>query len=71
MDSLGCAVFVGVNGISVKSHGGTDPEGFANAVGVAYDLVRGGFSERIQADLANSHDITVAVTDESSSAVAS
>ena len=45
------AVFVGLNGISVKSHGGTDGEGYANAIGVAVDLVRGQFTERIQADL--------------------
>ena len=51
------AVFVGLNGISVKSHGGTDGAGFANAIGVAVDLVRGGFTERIQADLAQSYVI--------------
>jgi glycerol-3-phosphate acyltransferase PlsX len=32
------AVFLGLNGIAVKSHGGTDAMGFANAVGVAIDL---------------------------------
>tara|TARA_A100001037_G_C15153121_1_gene641041 strand:+ start:5349 stop:6410 length:1062 start_codon:yes stop_codon:yes gene_type:complete len=51
------AVFVGLNGISVKSHGGTDGEGYANAIGVAIDLVRGRFSERIQADLEQSYVI--------------
>lgn len=33
------ALFVGLNGIAVKSHGGTDPLGFANAVAVAVDMV--------------------------------
>ena len=33
-------VFLGLNGIVVKSHGGTDPEGFAAAVDVGYDMVR-------------------------------
>ncbi|MET0907821.1 MAG: phosphate acyltransferase, partial [Tardiphaga sp.] len=33
-------VFLGLNGIVVKSHGGTDAEGFAYAVDVAYDMVR-------------------------------
>ena len=51
------AVFVGLNGISVKSHGGMDGAGYANAIGVAVDLVRGGFTERIQADLEQSYVI--------------
>ena len=34
------AVFLGLNGIAVKSHGGTDAFGFANAIGVAVDMVR-------------------------------
>jgi glycerol-3-phosphate acyltransferase PlsX len=33
-------VFLGLNGIVIKSHGGTDAEGFAYAVDVGYDLVR-------------------------------
>ncbi len=33
-------VFLGLNGIVIKSHGGTDPEGFAAAVDVGYDMVR-------------------------------
>jgi len=42
------AMFLGLNGIAVKSHGGTDALGFANAVGVATDLVAHGFNERIR-----------------------
>ncbi len=34
------AVFLGLNGICVKSHGGTDGIGFANAINVAIELVR-------------------------------
>ena len=34
------AVFLGLNGIAVKSHGGTDSFGFANAISVAVDMVR-------------------------------
>ena len=34
------AVFLGLNGIAVKSHGGTDSFGFANAIGVAHDMVK-------------------------------
>ena len=33
-------VFLGLNGIVIKSHGGTDAEGFACAVDVGYDMVR-------------------------------
>jgi len=34
------AVVLGLNGIVVKSHGGTDAEGFAYAVDVGYEMVR-------------------------------
>jgi glycerol-3-phosphate acyltransferase PlsX len=34
------AVFLGLNGIVVKSHGGATAEGFAYAVDVGYDMVR-------------------------------
>jgi glycerol-3-phosphate acyltransferase PlsX len=33
-------VFLGLNGVVIKSHGGTDAEGFASAVDVGYDMVR-------------------------------
>jgi len=33
-------VFLGLTGIVIKSHGGTDAEGFASAVDVGYDMVR-------------------------------
>jgi glycerol-3-phosphate acyltransferase PlsX len=32
-------VFLGLNGIVIKSHGGTDAEGFAYAVDLGYDMV--------------------------------
>ena len=41
------AVFLGLNGIAVKSHGGTDAFGFANAIGVAVDMAANGFNEKI------------------------
>ena len=37
------AVFLGLNGVAVKSHGGTDAFGFANAIGVAVDMVQYNF----------------------------
>jgi len=54
------AMFLGLNGIAVKSHGGTDALGFANAIGVAIDLAAGGFNERIKEEfhrLSNYRDI--------------
>jgi glycerol-3-phosphate acyltransferase PlsX len=36
-------VILGLNGIAVKSHGGTDAFGFANAIGVAVDMVQQDF----------------------------
>jgi glycerol-3-phosphate acyltransferase PlsX len=33
-------VFLGLNGVVIKSHGGTDPEGFAAAVDMGYNMVR-------------------------------
>ena len=43
---------LGLNGVVVKSHGGTDAEGFAHAVDVAMDMVTHGFNEQIGAALA-------------------
>jgi glycerol-3-phosphate acyltransferase PlsX len=45
------AMFLGLNGVVVKSHGNTDALGFANAIGVAVDLVQQGTNERITAEL--------------------
>ena len=42
------AVLLGLNALVVKSHGGTDGEGFAHAVDVAMDMVTYGFNERIR-----------------------
>ena len=44
-------VFLGLNGIVVKSHGGTDEEGFAAAIDLGYDMVRNRLLERIKSDL--------------------
>lgn len=46
------AMFLGLKGVCVKSHGGTDPEGFANAVGVAFNLADRQFNQRIEKELA-------------------
>jgi glycerol-3-phosphate acyltransferase PlsX len=46
------AMFLGLDGIAVKSHGSTDAFGFANAIGVAIDMRVNGFLDKIRADLA-------------------
>jgi len=44
------AMLLGLNGIVVKSHGGTDEVGFANAISVASDMVVHGFQSKIKDD---------------------
>lgn len=46
------AVMVGLNGVVVKSHGGTDAQGFAHAIDVAVDMVVHRFNDHIREDLA-------------------
>ena len=43
-------VLLGLNGIVVKSHGGTDAEGFAYAVDVGYEMVRCDLAGQDQSD---------------------
>ncbi|MBL8805937.1 MAG: phosphate acyltransferase PlsX [Rhodospirillales bacterium] len=47
------AMFVGLNGIVVKSHGGTDSLGFANALGVAIDMITHRLNDKIRDELAH------------------
>ena len=47
------AMLLGLQGVCVKSHGGADQEGFANAIGVAINLVEQGFNDRIKRELAH------------------
>lgn len=44
-------MFLGVNGICVKSHGGSDDVGFANAIAVAADLARNDFNKKVAAEI--------------------
>jgi glycerol-3-phosphate acyltransferase PlsX len=47
------AVFLGLNGVVVKSHGSANAAGVANAVAVAARLLEENLTERIHADLAS------------------
>jgi len=44
-------VFLGLNGIVIKSHGGTDAEGFAAAIDLGYEVVRDELLAKITAAL--------------------
>ena len=47
--------FLGLKGIAIKSHGGTDAFGFASAIEVGYDMARSNVLERLAADLEALH----------------
>jgi glycerol-3-phosphate acyltransferase PlsX len=47
--------FLGLNGLAVKSHGGTDALGFASAVDLGYEMSESGLLERLAADLETFH----------------
>jgi glycerol-3-phosphate acyltransferase PlsX len=52
---LNGGIFLGLNGIVVKSHGGTDATGFASAIDVAYDMASNGVVKRLASDVAGFH----------------
>lgn len=45
------AMFVGLGGVCVKSHGSMDEKGFANAISIAANLVKNRFNEQVAKDL--------------------
>jgi phosphate acyltransferase len=49
--------FLGLDGIAVKSHGGTDAYGFASAVDLAYEMADSGLIGRLTTDIANFHHV--------------
>ncbi len=49
--SLNGGVFLGLNGLVVKSHGGTNPKGFATAMGIAARLAASNYTTEVQANL--------------------
>ena len=53
------AVFLGLNGVVIKSHGSTDGEGFAAAIDVGHNMVRNKLMDKIAADLQKVRDIHV------------
>lgn len=55
--------FLGLNGIAVKSHGGTDAYGFASAVDLAFEMADSGLVARLTADIGNFHHKLAASTE--------
>lgn len=45
--------FLGLNGVTIKSHGGTDALGFATAVDLGYEMAKKRVIDRITADIAS------------------
>jgi glycerol-3-phosphate acyltransferase PlsX len=55
-------VFLGLNGVVIKSHGGTDPEGFAAAIDLGYDMAKYELLAKINGMLgARAHGAALAV----------
>jgi glycerol-3-phosphate acyltransferase PlsX len=52
---LNGGIFLGLNGIVVKSHGGTDATGFASAIDLAHDMASSGVVKRLASDVASFH----------------
>ncbi len=50
--NLNGAPFLGLNGIAIKSHGGTDAVGFARAIDLGYELAEKRVIDRIAGDIA-------------------
>jgi phosphate acyltransferase len=49
--SMNGGVFLGLNGLVVKSHGGTNAKGFATAMGIASRLASSNYTVEVQANL--------------------
>ena len=55
--SVNGGVFLGLDGVVIKSHGGTDAVGYAGAICVGYEMVRQGLLGQIRASIALAQDI--------------
>ena len=49
-------VFLGLDGVVIKSHGGTDALGFSGAIEIGYEMVRYELLKKIQESLAHTHE---------------
>ncbi len=60
--------FLGLNGVAIKSHGGTDALGFASAIDLGYDMAESGLVSRLTSDLTAFHGKLAAIATEKSGA---
>jgi glycerol-3-phosphate acyltransferase PlsX len=49
-------IFLGLNGLVIKSHGGADAVGFASAIDLGYDMAASGLVASIEKDVERFHD---------------
>ena len=49
-------VFLGLDGIVIKSHGGADPVGFCGAIEIAYQMAQHDLRARIRESISQSQD---------------
>ena len=52
-------VFLGLNGLVIKSHGGTDGEGYASALEMAYDMLRYDLISQISQDIGKYYETSI------------
>jgi glycerol-3-phosphate acyltransferase PlsX len=57
-------VFLGLNGVVIKSHGGTDSQGFASAIALGYDMVKYDLLAKIGESLSREEGMRVAIAGE-------
>ncbi len=60
-------VFLGLDGVVIKSHGDMDAKGFARAIEIGHEMVSFGLLSKIRADIALTHSRTSALAAESAS----
>ncbi len=53
---LNGGTFLGLNGIVIKSHGGTDATGFASAIDLGYDIAKSGIVSSLKNDIDKFHE---------------
>jgi phosphate acyltransferase len=58
------ALFAGLSGIAIKSHGGTDALGFASAIKVGYQMAESGLIERISSDIGAISELLASASNE-------
>jgi glycerol-3-phosphate acyltransferase PlsX len=63
------AMFLGLNGVIVKSHGGSDDIGFANAIDVAFELIAHKINEQITKEIEISHQANNGASQDDKTAV--